>query len=156
MEFRTRYSKKTHTGLSFEGPGRTIQSAKEECDVNTIMAKYMKTGQLPDMIKKNPQYGDFSDAVDYQTAVNTVLFADEQFGALPAKVRSRFENDPAAFLEFATNPANLPEMQKMGLAPVPRPAPKAPESDSDGKTPSEPTPEPTGVVKPPPETSGDS
>lgn len=101
--------------LICKGPGRTKQAFKKECDVNTIMAKYKKTGLLPRLISREPRYGDFSAAVDYQAAMNTVIFAQEQFAALPAKVRGRFGNDPRQFLEFAENPENAEEMRKMGL-----------------------------------------
>lgn len=38
--------------------------------------------------------------VDCFEALNTVIEAQEQFDALPAKVRERFGNDPEAMLEF--------------------------------------------------------
>ena len=50
------------------------------------------------------------------------MLAQEQFAALDAAVRSRFDNDPAKFLEFTADPANADEMVKMGLA-VAKPAP---------------------------------
>lgn len=98
------------------GPGRTKQAAKDECNINTIMAKYQRTGQLPDMIRKDARYGDFSAAVDYREALNRVLLAQEQFQGLPAKVRSRFQNDPAQFLAFVEDEANADELVKMDLA----------------------------------------
>lgn len=94
----------------------TQQHFKDECDINKILAKYAKTGQLPDMIKKNPIYGDFAESVDYHEAMNTMLLAQEQFANLPAEVRKRFQNEPQEFLEFANNPENLHEMVKLGLA----------------------------------------
>ena len=112
------------SGISFLGdPGLTKQSAKDECDINKITARYERTGALPDMIRANPKYGDFSEAPTYLEACNIVLHAEEQFMALDAKVRARFANDPALFLEFATNKENLEEMVKMGLAIAPSPAP---------------------------------
>lgn len=95
--------------------GRTKQAFKEECDINGILRKFNKTGQLPEMIKKNPQYGDFSEAPQYQEALNLVLAAEQQFAALPARARERFHNSPKEFLEFANNAANADEMAKMGL-----------------------------------------
>ncbi|QXP08352.1 MAG: internal scaffolding protein [Arizlama microvirus] len=91
------------------------QSAKDECDVNRIMEKFNKTGLLPQIIKEKPQYGDYSGVADYQTAQNTVIKAQEQFLALPAKVRDRFDNDPAEFLAFATDASNKKEMGSLGL-----------------------------------------
>lgn len=122
MSFAKRYdyerAKKTSvaTGIKNVEKTRTHRYMKDECDINMIMKKFEKTGQLPEMIKNNPQYGDFTDAPDYQTALHTVMHAQEQFANLSAKVRNRFNNDPAEFLEFATNPENLKEMVKMGLA----------------------------------------
>lgn len=100
----------------FTKPSRTKQAFRKECDINEILKKYKTTGQLPDLIKANPSYGDFADVATYQDSLNMVIFAQEQFAALPAKVRDRFANDPARFLEFAEDPANASELVKMGLA----------------------------------------
>ena len=81
------------------------------------MAKYTKTGQLGALIKQNPKYGDFSEATDYQESVIQVQDAQEQFKALPSKIRGEFHNDPAEFLDFANDPANQDKMKKlMGLS----------------------------------------
>lgn len=102
--------------ISFEGvKSRTKQQFKEECDINNIMKKFEKFGKLPDMIKQNPQYGDFADAPTYQESLNLVIHAQEQFAGLPAKVRERFANDPERFLAWATDGANAKEMASMGL-----------------------------------------
>jgi len=95
--------------------GKTHQSFKDECNINNVMAKYAQTGQLPELIKKQPQYGDFSQAPDYQEAQNIVIRANAQFNSLDARVRERFANEPLKFLEFANNPANADEMAKLGL-----------------------------------------
>jgi len=112
--------------------GMTKQSFKDECDINSIVKKALKNGLLPDG-NPNPIYGDFSDVKDYQQGLNVVMKAEAQFSSLPAHIRSRFQNDPAKFLEFATNADNLDEMRKLGLAkkaPVPprttEDTPKAP------------------------------
>lgn len=98
------------------GKGRTKQSFRDDCDINNILKKYNKTGQLPGLIKTNPQYGDFSEVGTYQDALAVVLHAQSQFEGLPSAVRARFSNDPASFLAFATNPQNGEEMVRMGLA----------------------------------------
>lgn len=71
------------------------------------------------LIKENPRYGDFSDPVSYQDSLNLVLFAQQQFEALDSRVRERFLNDPARFLEFTNDPKNMDEMIQLGLA-IPR------------------------------------
>ena len=75
-------------------PTKTQQHMKGHVDINEILRRYKNTGELPTMIKNNPQYGDFSDAKSYQEALDTVLHANEQFAALSSHVRERFSNDP--------------------------------------------------------------
>jgi phage internal scaffolding protein len=98
----------------FIRPSRTQQSFRDECDINNILRKFNVTGQLP-IGSVQPQYGDFSGVTDYQSALNAVMAAQDSFLALPAKVRSRFGNDPALFVEFASDEANKDEMRAMGL-----------------------------------------
>jgi len=103
---------------------RTKQSFRADCDINRIMQKYFETGILPDLIKRNPQYGDFSEVHSFQEAQNIVAKAKEQFAALPNALRERFHNDPATFLNFVSDPANKDQMAKLGLLkPAPGPAP---------------------------------
>lgn len=105
-------------------PSRTKKSFQAETDINNIMKRYEKTGQLPDLIKKNPQYGDFSNPIDYQESLNTVIKAEQQFSMLNAALRNKFNNDPVQFLEYCANPENQKEMVKLGLA-VRRPGKKS-------------------------------
>lgn len=98
------------------GKSTVKQSFKDECDINNIMKKYINYGTLPQMINENAQYGDFVDVPTYHESCNIVLKAEEQFNALPANVRKRFGNDPAEMLAFCSNPENLEEMYKLGLA----------------------------------------
>jgi len=103
--------------ISFKNAERkTKQAFRDECDINQILRRYNATGVLPDLIKKNPQYGDFSDPTTFQDAQNVVLHAKDQFANLSATLRDRFSNDPIKFLEFTADPSNLPEMVKLGLA----------------------------------------
>lgn len=121
-----------------DDPGLTKQNMKDECDINVITKRYERTGSLPDLIAKDPRYGDFSDVPSFQDSLHIVAHANEQFAALDAPVRRRFNNDPAEFLAFATNPVNLDEMVKLGLAtkkvvdPIPPPAVPAGSSAAAG------------------------
>lgn len=126
---------------------QTKQSFKKDADINHIMAQYEKTGLLTHLNKHQGNYGDFTNAVDYHTAINMVQEAEEMFLTIPAKIRAKFQNDPAEFLHFVQNPENLTEMQEMGLAPLtpapgstpdavpeaplqaPEPPPSAPDTD---------------------------
>lgn len=94
---------------------RTKQSFRDECDINNILKKYLKTGILP-VVTRVQQYGDFSEVSDYQGALHTVMSAQEAFMDLPSKVRERFMNDPGQFLEFMADPKNGKEAVELGLA----------------------------------------
>jgi len=100
--------------LVFIRPSRTQQSFRDECDINTILKRFNVTGQLP-VGSVQPQYGDFSGITDYQSALNAVMAAQDSFLALPAKLRARFDNDPALFVDFASDEANKDEMKALGL-----------------------------------------
>jgi len=100
--------------IKFSKPSLTKQSFRDECDINNILRKFNVTGQLPTG-SVQPQYGDFSGITDYQSALNAVMAAQDSFLALPAKVRARFDNDPAFFVEFASDEANKDEMKALGL-----------------------------------------
>lgn len=103
------------TGLDFTGQkSRVVQSQKDETDINVIVKRFGVTGQLPNNLR-TPQYGDYEAVLDFQSAMQVVVSAKNQFEALPAAVRKRFGNDPQAYLEFATNPENKDELIKMGL-----------------------------------------
>lgn len=106
--------------------GVTRQEFADEADVNVLMARFEKTGQLPSVVGTNaPAYLDVSDVPDLMTALQVVEQAKAAFMTLPAKTRAEFENDPMRFVEFAENPENLERMREWGLAP-PAEAPAAP------------------------------
>lgn len=117
------------SGLRCDDPTRTQQHFREECDINTIVERFGLTGELPSDLRV-PQYGDFTNVFDYHSAMNAVAAANESFDLLPASIRARFENDPAQFVDFCTDPANKDELIKMGLA-VASAATKAESSSSN-------------------------
>lgn len=98
-----------------EGESKTLQSEKENCDINVIVRRFRVTGELP-VRAAMATYGDFEGIFDFQSAMNAVREAQESFDALPAEVRKRFHNDPQEFVEFCSEKENLPELRKMGLA----------------------------------------
>lgn len=114
--FHTAYTPRRKTTFKTRGPSKTKQHFKNDCDINVIIKKHRDQGILPQMIRQNPIYGDFSSVPTFQNALNTVIKAQQQFEALPANIRERFHNDPEKFLEFATNASNAEEMVRLGLA----------------------------------------
>ena len=111
------------SGLKCEDPSLTQQQFKEEADINTIVDRFMKSGVLPTPVNM-PQYVDYEGVFDFQSAMNVIRQADENFMRLDAKVRARFNNSPQEFLEFFANPENVEEAIRLGLA-IPQPVAKS-------------------------------
>jgi phage internal scaffolding protein len=126
MKFISAYdnhdARSNETGLKCLDSSLTQQQFKEESDINTIVDRFMKTGHLPDPVSM-PQYIDYEGVFDFQSAMNVVRQADENFMRMDAKIRSRFHNSPQEFLEFFANPDNSDEAIRLGLA-IPNDQPK--------------------------------
>lgn len=113
------------TAIDFtDARDRTQQSQAAETDINGIVKRFKVTGILPQGVRV-PSYGDFDGVSDFRTAMDAILQAEKSFMAMPAEVRSRFGNDPQEFVEFCSNPENVDEMRKWGLA-VPKKEPAKP------------------------------
>lgn len=111
---------------------QTQQSNKDDADINVIVSRFHKTGQMP-QLQKPPMYGDFTDSVDFRACQEHIHMANQSFAELPAKIRKRFHNDPAEFIDFMNDADNADEMIKLGLATKP---------ETEENEPTAPSPEP--------------
>jgi len=102
------------TGLLCQDASLAQQHMKDECDINVIIERVGVTGELPNS-PVSPRYGDFSEVTDYHTALNTINATMDDFMALPAKLRVRFDHDPVKLLEFLQNDQNRVEAIELGL-----------------------------------------
>lgn len=115
LPFKSAYSEKIRVVKDFPENSRwTKQSFKDECDINTIMGRYMRTGEMPMLNVSYPQYMDCT-GVDFEAHMQFIAGAQSMFNDLPSDIRNRFKNDPAAFLDFVSNEKNRPELAEMGL-----------------------------------------
>lgn len=101
-----------------EDDDKAQQQYKEECDINTIVRRFGLTGQLPENLRM-PLTGDFVDVPDFQTALNLVISAQDEFMKVPADVRARFNNDPGELMAFLEDDKNRDEAIKLGLVNAP-------------------------------------
>jgi hypothetical protein len=105
----------------FNEPSLTRQEFKDECDLGLILKRFALTPEGVSALKnahgfaEGCKFEDVSAVGDYHTAQGLYIAAMAKFDALPAIVRQRF-NTPAEFFDFASNPANVDEMRKFGLA----------------------------------------
>jgi phage internal scaffolding protein len=102
------------SGLVCEEPTRAQQHHKDECDINVILERFGKTGQVP-VNKISGTYGDFSGVHDYHTALNAIIASESEFAALPAHIRNRFDNEPSKLIDFMNDESNKAEAEKLGL-----------------------------------------
>lgn len=102
------------SGLACTDLSLAKQSFAEEVDINTIVRRFGLSGELPSDVRM-PTFGDFSDVVDFHSAMNAVARARESFDAMPADVRFRFDNDPQKFVSFCSDDKNREEVEKLGL-----------------------------------------
>lgn len=102
-----------------EGPSRTKQSMKAECDINGIMKRYEKTGVVTHLAQRQGYFADVSEVPDFDLALETVRKAEDMFMSLPAKIRKEFGNDAAAYVQFCSDPANHDRMVDLGIADKP-------------------------------------
>lgn len=131
----------------------TKQAFKDECDINNIMRKYERTGVLDHVGMSVPQYGEYMGSLSYQESLNAILYAQDQFSALPAELRERFGNDPAQLLAFMEDSKNLDEAVKLGLVQKPSSSIPQPLVEEEAKPPTvadTPPAERTAAAKPKP------
>jgi len=105
----------------FDDPSLTRQEFKDDCDLAKIIERFSSNPEGLEALLNAQNYvqsrfDDVSGFVDYRTAIEQVQRAEEAFLKLPALVRTKFDNDPAKFLDFVDDPKNLDELRSLGLA----------------------------------------
>ncbi|AZL82816.1 internal scaffolding protein [Apis mellifera associated microvirus 16] len=110
------------------------QSFKDECDINLIVERNKATGLLTHVREGQPMYGDFTAVTNYEAALQVVIEAENMFADLPSHVRDFFANNPAEFVNFASNPENADKLVEMGLAYVLPQTPAIPAGVTSGST----------------------
>lgn len=102
------------SGLKCLDKSLAQQHMADECDINKLVERFVVTGEIP-ALEAPPLQGDFTNAPTYQEALNLMVEANRSFMQMPAKIRSRFENDPGQFVNFCSEEANRDELRLMGL-----------------------------------------
>lgn len=116
------YRKGPRVQVYFKNPSLVKKEFHAETEISNILKKFRKVHGVEYFEVVGPgqsfggSYFDSSDVVDYRTAFEQVERANARFDALPAILRQRFDNDPAKFLDYASDSKNLDEMIKLGIA----------------------------------------
>lgn len=122
--------------VSPTGEGRAQQQFKQDCDLNTIMRKFQKTGALEHQSRYSEEYGIVTSTTLHE-ALNTVTAAQSMFSELPSSLRKKFKNDPSKFLDFVQDDNNYSEAIELGLLKSDNRPPPAATTPVEATTPSE-------------------
>lgn len=112
--------------------GRVERHHRNECNINSIMAKYRRTGLLPARVGSGMS-GDFTAAVDYHSSLEAIRAAEAGFMSMPSQLRKRFDNDPAKLLDFLANDDNYDEAVALGLVPKVDKVPNKTETETESQ-----------------------
>ena len=101
-------------------PSLTKQEFSDQCDPNKLVDRHNRGLDISMHLTSTPIFGDFTQVPEsYHEAVTIVAQAKQSFMQLDADIRKQFDNDPAKFVDFVSNPENGEALQKMGLAKKP-------------------------------------
>lgn len=132
--------KESHAlGLACRDPSKTQQQFAKDADINTILAKFQQTGELP--ITGQPQYLNIDKPFDLQDQIVTRHQVEEAWNALPAAVRNILK-DPKTFADYVDHcvqTGDLDPLRELGLAPpLPQPEPSKAATPPAGESPAPP------------------
>lgn len=144
LVFRTQYdTMHVKPGLTFR-PGKTQPHHAEEVDINNIVARFNRTGELPSRSNEPPQYLDLLLAPkSLQEAQERLIAARENFSRLPSALRAQFRNSPIEFYDRVTrkDPEAMQVLEKHEmLAPKGEKTPKPEEKPKVNEAKAEPEP----------------
>lgn len=105
--------------LNPEVLSRTVQSEKDSCDINLIVASALKNGGLvlsPEEINQRV-YSDVSNIGDWREIKTRVASAQQAFALLPANLRNKFNNSVEELFAFLADSKNDKEAVELKLKP---------------------------------------
>lgn len=87
-------------------PSRTIQDFKDEVDVNNIIDRFTKTGQLSHISQTPLVYKDSTELpADLQGSISFIKQVEEKYEQLSKKMKKQFKS-VQEFYSYVTDPNN--------------------------------------------------
>lgn len=125
----------TDQGIHCKG-GKTKQKVGLEHDINKLVAKYKRTGKMPNLLVSGDELKsafdadvvDLTQVGDFQACQERIVSANQLFESYPSAIRRRFNNDVQLFAEFIDqipkSKARFDEAVEMGMIVVSDPKPE--------------------------------
>lgn len=127
------------------GPVITKQDGKRDADINFILKNYERSGVISNISSKEPQFGDFTQAMEFDQALNVVRDVEARFATWPAAARELARNDPKVALEMLADEGGRAALEQIAQVHVKTPAP---DSKGPSEAPAAPaTPSGSGVTQ---------
>lgn len=124
MNIRSPYDGSRKQVLIGGGESMTREAFADELDINKIVERYARGGQLPPT-RADARYGDVADIGDYKSALDFVFASKDKLADLPELARDQLSADPEAYwlrLEAAEDRDALVELGLVeALPPVAEP-----------------------------------
>lgn len=98
-----------------ELPSKTDPSQADDCDINNIMRKFRKTGQVTHLNNANGFFADVSEMTNLHEAMIKAKNAEDAFLLYPADLRKKFNNNYANLVTFLNDPSNDEDAIELGL-----------------------------------------
>ncbi len=98
LKCRTAYTARDeeHLGIVFPSDSLVQRHFQQECDVNFIVDRYVKSGEMPHIAENPPVFADVSEVPDdLMQSYDKIFLAEQAFMQLPSKLRKELDNDPA-------------------------------------------------------------
>lgn len=97
------------------GETKTKQAMADQCDVNLIVKRHAQTGMYDHLNPVEPQFGDVSQALDLEDAMNLVAEQESAFMQLPPEVREACDNDVPTYYRMIATEEGLEALEDAGL-----------------------------------------
>lgn len=98
-----------------KGKRMTVQSDKNQANINSIVRRIEKGGMLHNLNSGTPFYGDVSEYAGLQDAIIKVQNANEMFMDMSPEIRKRFNNNPVELVDFLRDEKNTQEAIDLGM-----------------------------------------
>lgn len=115
MDFRTRFTYSPVKGLNFKKViSKTSQVFRDDCDINSIVKRYLQNNQPIPTRDVESLYGEVS-VTSLLEAKELCERSSSVFNSLPADVRKSFDNDVTKMLSWLGDKSNEEVAAQLGL-----------------------------------------